>query len=120
MNIEEISIPPPLTMYSRWGGLMWLDHERQRLYNSYGKQSKETLQRLFPDRTWQSLNTKASRLKIPRPNKRFTENEDALLLELKQEGRSYKDIMEFFDYRTEQSLRNRYYRLKKNGYKTVE
>ncbi len=116
---DEIPLPPPILMYAR-GGLMWLDHERQRLYNSYHLQDKETLLKLFPDRTWQALKSQASFCKIPRSGKWFTEKEDNLLLELKSEGKTYKEMTAFFLFRTEQSLKNRLYRINKNGSENME
>jgi len=92
--------------------IIWLDNERQRLFNSYGKLDKEKLFLLFPDRTWQALKTKASRLRIPRSNRWFTEKEDFLLIYLKKQGLSYKEMICYFEFRTENSLKNRYWRIK--------
>ncbi len=95
------------------GGLLWLEPERQRLYNTYGRFSKQKILELFPNRTWPSLKTMAKNLRVPRPGTWFTEEEDHLLVSLRLEGMKFREIAEIFKYRTKHALSNRFYRLNK-------
>ncbi len=95
------------------GGLLWLEPERQRLFNTYGRFTKEKMLELFPDRSWEAIKTMACILGVPRPGTWFTEEEDHLLVGFVLEGCKYQEIAEVFKYRTIKSLRNRFYRLNK-------
>ena len=113
---SEVTCPP---MYAV-GGLMWTVAEKQRLMNSYKKVSKEVLLLLFPDRTWDALQSRAYHLRIPRPGRRWTPEEDALLVELSRDigfekTLGYRKASMYFKGRTPHALNNRAYLLRKRG-----
>ena len=93
----------PYTHYQ--GNLIWSQYELQKLLHAYGKQEKETLLMLFPDRTWQAIRTKASRLKIS--SLMWTKEEDQLLMEMIDFGLNYKAMTNFLRHRSYYSIRSR-------------
>ena len=110
-EVDELELPPNLLMYAP-GGLMWMDNERQRLFNSYGVVDTGTLRILFPNRSLQSLKTQACLLKIPRPKQYYSKLEDQLLLDLRSGGLSFPKIAKHFSHRTSEGIRRRYNRIK--------
>ena len=107
MLISEKARPVFFTKYRK---LLWMEREDQRLMNSYRKRSKEEMLTLFPDRTWDALKIKASRLKISKKIHPWTEEEDLRLLN------SYKKIpkekvLKLFPCRTWEALKSRASRL---------
>jgi hypothetical protein len=96
------------------GSLPWSVREKQRLMNTYNQLTKETAKKLFPDRTFMAIQTKASRLKITKTN--YTKEEDQLLKKLKAKGYTYSEMVPFFRNRSAQALKNRSYRLRKTGF----
>lgn len=97
------------------GGLLWTQSEKQRLFNAYKKMPLEKLTRLFPDRSIDSLKTKASRLKIPRPGRHWTQEEEQLLVTLRGQGLPYKRISKHFKARSPAACRNRMSVLRRRG-----
>jgi len=93
--------------------IWWPPNEDQRLFNSYGKVDKETLLMLFPDRTYQAIQTRANVLQIPLLLPRYTKKDDDLLLSLRDDGVPYKEIKPLFDGRTVEGLKKRVERVKK-------
>ena len=108
--LSEITFKPS---YNWNGSLHWNPREEQRLFNSYGKIPTEKLTIIFPDRTYEAIKTKARRLKVPRPHTRYTEEEDKKLLTLANDGLSYKDIADHFQYRTKSSIACRLCKIRK-------
>ena len=108
---SEVTCPP---MYSV-NGLIWTVNERQRLMNAYTVADKETLLRLFPDRTWSAIMTKASRLRVSKSEKRWVPEEDRLLVELRERGLDWGEAAEYFTERTPHAIKKRFYRLRKRG-----
>ena len=94
-----------------FGDLKWTDKEKQRMFNSYPYQNKETLLKLFPDRTWPALKGRAHLLRIPRSKRKYSVEEDNLILKLREEGLSYPKMVKFFEKRTAEGLRRRHHRL---------
>jgi len=83
--------------------------------NAYRKVPKGGLLLLFPDRTWSAIKTMACLLRIPGQGRRYTPEEDDLLLELKGCGLSYRDASRFFVFRDPESLMQRVKLLRKRG-----
>ena len=108
-HILTSELAPPLSFN---GTFPWSQSEIQRLYNTYGKQEKETLLMLFPNRTWQAILTKASSLKI-KINAPWTPYEDLLLLEMLDFGLNYRVMLNFLPHRTILALRTRVYKIRK-------
>ena len=107
---SEVTCPP---MYTWNGTLIWTVRERQRLMNAYGNAPTEVLLLLFPDRTWSSIMTQASRLRVSRSEKRWTLEEDRLLVELRERGLGWGEASEYFMERTPHAVKRRFYRLRK-------
>ena len=93
----------PYTKYR--GHIQWTPHEIQRLYNSYKEQEKETLLMLFPDRTWQAILSKASRIKIT--TQQWTSAEDHLIEEMIAFKLNYKAMTNFLPHRSYKSIKAR-------------
>jgi len=109
--VSEYTSPMTFTAH---GAIHWSQREDQRLMNSYKKIPREELMRLFPDRTWWALVTRASRLRIPRVGRWFTPEEDRLLLELVRDTElTYRQMSEYFTLRDRRSLQMRAYALRK-------
>jgi len=102
-----------LPMYTVNGTLFWTAVEKQRLMNAYRKVPKGGLLLLFPDRTWSAIKTMACLLRIPGQGRRYTPEEDRLLVELRGMGLSYRVAAEHFTDRGPQSLMQRMKLLKK-------
>lgn len=101
-------------MYTKHGAMIWTQREDQRLMNSYKRLSREELMRIFPDRTWFALVTRASRLRIPRPKRWFTPEEDRVLLELYHDtDLTYEQMSGSFMERNGNSLKQRIYALRR-------
>ncbi|GAH78101.1 unnamed protein product, partial [marine sediment metagenome] len=82
---------------------------------SYKKIPREKLLMLFPDRTWFALVTRASRLRIPRPGRWFTPEEDARLMKLYHEtDLTYDQMSGQFMARNGNSLKQRMYAIRKS------
>ncbi|GAH27996.1 unnamed protein product [marine sediment metagenome] len=102
-------------MYTAHKQIIWTEREEQRLMNSYKKIPREKLLMLFPDRTWCALVTRASRLRIPRPGRWYTPEEDARLLELYHEtDLTYDQMSGQFMVRNGNSLKQRMYAIRKS------
>jgi len=97
----------------------WTERENQRLFNSYLTQSKETLQMLFPDRTWRAIRDQASVLKITHTQTKWSEEEIQQIMELKEKGYSYTQMSEFLRNRSPKAIKHKYRRTK-NGCKKME
>lgn len=110
--LSEITLPP---MWNLNGTLFWSLREVQRLYNTYGKVSKDKLLLLFPDRTWDAIKSKAQRLKIMKKNRRYSRDEDEVLLELADMGVKYRDMPQYFRGRTKAGLAMRLSHLRKHA-----
>jgi len=109
--VSEYTYP---TMYTRHGAMIWSQREDQRLMNSYKRIPREELMRLFPDRTWMAIVTRAYLLRIPRVGRWYTPEEDRLLLELGQNTElTYRQMSEYFTLRDRRSLQMRAYALRK-------
>ncbi len=94
--------------------IVWSEREDQRLFNSYGKVTKDILSLLFPDRSHQAILTRASILRHPLLQLKYTKEEDSFLLESRVNGAQYIEIAKHFTNRTPQALRQRVRRLRKN------
>ena len=110
---SEVTRPPTYCV----GGLMWTVAEKQRLMNTYRRVPWDRLPLLFPDRTLDAIMSRASILRIPRPGKHWTPEEDRLLVELRGRGLSYREMVGRFEARSLPALRNRAYVLRKGGRK---
>ena len=102
-------------VYTAHKQIIWTEREEQRLMNSYRKIPREKIMMLFPDRTWFAIVTRASRLRIPRPGRWYTPEEDARLLELYHEtDLTYDQMSEYFMVRNGNSLKQRMYAIRKS------
>lgn len=100
---SELSFPMAFTEN---GHVFWSEREDQRLMNSYRKVPTEKILKLFPDRTWLAIQSRASRLKIPRKGMYYTPQEDSRLLELYYHtDLTYKQMSLYFPFRDYASLR---------------
>ncbi len=95
------------------GEIAWTEREEQRLFNSYGKVTKNVLSLLFPDRTHQSIIARASVLRHPLRQLKYTSDEDRLLMDLRSKGIQYNNIAKQFTNRTPGALKKRASRLRR-------
>ena len=109
--VSEYTYP---IMYTRHGAMIWSQREDQRLMNSYRKIPREELMRLFPDRTWLALVSRAYILGIPRKGRWYSPEEDQLLRELYY-GKflGYREMVPYFTNRNKRSLEMRMYLLRR-------
>lgn len=104
----------PQIRYTPARAIMWNQREDQRLMNSYKRIPRKALMRLFPDRTWLAIVSRAYLLKIPRKGRWYTPEEDRLLLALYHDmDLTYAQMSEYFPHRDRFSLRMRICTLRK-------
>ena len=113
---SELTFPMAFTEN---GHVIWSEREDQRLMNSYRKIPTEKLLKLFPDRTWLAIQSRASKLKIPRKGIHYTPQEDSRLLELYYHtDMTYKQMSQYFPSRDYASLRMRMCRIRNRAQET--
>jgi len=97
------------------GCLLWTPREEQRLMNAYPLNARkwDSLKMLFPDRSRYAIIRRACDLKIKHKGSHWTHDEEELLLELKNKGLTYREMIYYFMYRTADGIKRKYGRLNK-------
>ena len=107
---SELTFP---IAFTENGHIIWSEREDQRLMNSYRKIPTEKILKLFPNRTWLAIQSRASILKIPRKGIHYTPQKDSRLLELYYHtDMTYKQMSQYFPFRDYASLRMRMVRIR--------
>ena len=109
-------------------GLIWTDEDEKRLVRlrEEGK-SWEELVEYFPGRTWQALNSRYGKLKRAskpkktlkqgeqKDRKRWTREEDKILLKLKERNESWENIAKRFPKRSQAAISSRWTYLRRDN-----
>jgi len=107
--VSETAILPRITKY---GDLRWGPKETQRLINNYRSKSKETLEKIFPDRTYVAIQGKANRMRIKKKPKYppWSDEELCLLKTFQDSMLTFHEIADYFPSRTVSAVKLRFYK----------
>jgi len=107
---SEVEVLPRITEY---GDLVWTPKETQRLLNNYRHATKNTLEKIFPDRTYVAIQCKANRMRLSKRTKYtpWSDEELSLLKTFQGSILTFRELAEYFPIRTEAAIRSKFNKL---------